>query len=194
MILENGPVQIRRGVDEPDERLAVPSLNDRKLKQPFVRESRSPQHLLVGISIHGLFPPLWHSVAGADCVPPPLECVVQDTLPSLIAPPGCPAPQERNTAAFGKVAHQAPRNGIAIEPMKRVPDSDEVEGPLKRHVLSRRSSPLDVRNSETLRFALAELDRLCFLINSAHIGEIRRQGERDLASATGKVEQPRCVA
>src|SRR5438552_1399860 len=163
MALEHGPIQKRRRVDEPDQRFDGPSLHERELEQPFVREPRSAQHQLVRIPFHGLLPPLRHTVAGADSLPPTLERVVQDTVPPTIAAPWRPTPQERDTAAFGEAGNDAPRNGITIEPVERVSDRDDVEGSLERHVLGRRGNPPDVRDSETLRFALTERGRLRLL-------------------------------
>ena len=194
MAFENGAIQERGRVDEPDQRLDAPSLGDRKLERPLVGEARSSQHLLVRVSVDDLFPPRGHPVAGADRVRPPFERVGQDTLPRPIAAPWRLAPEERDTAAFREVGNQSPRNGITVEPVERVTDGDEVEGTLERHLLGRRRDPSDVRDAERLGLPLGELDRLRFLVNRPDLGDIPGQRERDLAGATGKIEQPVCPA
>ena len=87
MVPENGPIEKRRRVDEPGERLDAPSLHERELELPLVREPRSPQHPLVRIPVDDLLPSLRHAVMGADGVSPPFERVVQDLLPPPIATP-----------------------------------------------------------------------------------------------------------
>jgi hypothetical protein len=88
------------------------------------------------------------------------------------------------------VRRQARHNGITVETVEGVADGDEVEGSIERHVLGRPSNPADGGYSETLCLALAQLDRLRFLVDGPNLSHIRRQCERHLASAIRKVEQP----
>src|SRR4051794_27272748 len=103
MAAQCGPVQERRRVHEPEQRLDGPLVPDRELELAFVGEPRSSQHLLVGILVHRFLPTLWHAVADAELVAPALEGGIEDALPAVLTAPRRPTPQERDATAFGQV-------------------------------------------------------------------------------------------
>jgi hypothetical protein len=78
-----------------------------------------------------------------------------------------------------EVGNQAPCNGIAVQPVEGVADAHEVEDALECYVLGRGGDPPDVRDSETLPFSLAELDRLRFLVDGPDLAYQGRQPPYD---------------
>src|SRR5207248_32075 len=92
-------VQERRRVHEPGQRLDAPSLRDRELEFSLICESDSLQHVLARVAVHLLFPPSRDAVARLDDVHPPLERLLEGSLPGAVAAVRRPSPQESDATA-----------------------------------------------------------------------------------------------
>jgi MOSC N-terminal beta barrel domain len=74
--------------------------------------------------------------------------------------------------------------------VKRVPDDHELEVSVRLHFFGAAGGPGNVAYSASTSVGARELDGLGLLIDGAHLGESRRETERELTRSAREVEQP----